>query len=716
MKKIIYILFTIQIFIFSLIGFNVIKDNEFNNIFYNNTTSIVVEFKDEYDPKFKYSEWIGNISEKNNVAISKYVFNSNNKITIYTTDVDLLSSKIDLEYGNFPEKGTNQFISNVKNSTNDQSGKFNTLDENTEIIIKELNSTVYLGSSEILHISTIDPIKIDNILDDFSDKAENTRLDETYENLNIYVSPILCKSLLLVFLCFILTLIHYAINRSKEVVILTIHGFTKKDLIIKLCKDLLFIIGISTITGYFVFLIYINKYNMILKISYYYILLSILLIVLNMIVFIIIIRLYIKNLDYIKIIKGKKSYTLINFMNVGLKFIFILFLVISVTDISNSLNELSTKLDNISHWKKTNNLYRINVTYTGEESLSKGEYNKNKKSKLFYDEIVKENNAFIVDATNYGKDNSEGDYYYNLNTQNSLPEVVPGGKSILVNENYLKYNFTKTKYESIKDKVNYNENVLNILVPEELKKYENEIYENYLYDFYMKRVEIENLYNESLNLPMNTSKESDFKVNIIYIDNNQGYFTYNSSIGEDNEYKVYNPIVVLDTGNLQDSYYYSYLTRCVYYYSDSEDPFYDILPSIKKFNLESSIQSVISVYDENGSYINALEKNIYNEILIMAILFISNIMLTYGFIRSYYEKNKYRQYLKRLFGYSILNINSSIISTIILLNIAPIIITKINYLTIIIIAINIIIEIILTMIFSYFLSNKSFNEIIKGEH
>ena len=96
-----------------------------------------------------------------------------------------------------------------------------------------------------------------------------------------------------------------------------------------------------------------------------------------------------------------------------------------------------------------------------------------------------------------------------------------------MNENYLKYNFTKTKYESIKDKVNYNENVLNILVPEELKKYENEIYENYLYDFYMKNVEIENLYNESLNLPMNTSKESDFKVNIIYIDNNQGYFTYN---------------------------------------------------------------------------------------------------------------------------------------------------------------------------------------------
>ena len=82
------------------------------------------------------------------------------------------------------------------------------------------------------------------------------------------------------------------------------------------------------------------------------------------------------------------------------------------------------------------------------------------------------------------KINSEGDYYYNLNTQNSLPEVVPGGKSILVNENYLKYNFTKTKYESIKDKVNYNENVLNILVPERIKKNMKMKYnENYLYDF-----------------------------------------------------------------------------------------------------------------------------------------------------------------------------------------------------------------------------------------
>ena len=70
---------------------------------------------------------------------------------------------------------------------------------------------------KILHISTIDPIKIDNILDDFSDKAENTRLDETYENLNIYVSPILCKSLLLVFLCLKHININfiYAINSIK---------------------------------------------------------------------------------------------------------------------------------------------------------------------------------------------------------------------------------------------------------------------------------------------------------------------------------------------------------------------------------------------------------------------------------------------------------------------------------------------------------------------
>ncbi|HBG1293965.1 TPA: hypothetical protein KPG77_002802, partial [Clostridioides difficile] len=46
MKKIIYVLFTIELLIVSLLGLNIVKDNEINNILYNDTTSISVMFKD----------------------------------------------------------------------------------------------------------------------------------------------------------------------------------------------------------------------------------------------------------------------------------------------------------------------------------------------------------------------------------------------------------------------------------------------------------------------------------------------------------------------------------------------------------------------------------------------------------------------------------------------------------------------------------------------
>lgn len=89
MKKIIYVLFTIELLIVSLLGLNIVKDNEINNILYNDTTSISVMFKDYKKLNKNYSKWIKDIADENNVAISKYVFNNNEKLSIYTTDTSL---------------------------------------------------------------------------------------------------------------------------------------------------------------------------------------------------------------------------------------------------------------------------------------------------------------------------------------------------------------------------------------------------------------------------------------------------------------------------------------------------------------------------------------------------------------------------------------------------------------------------------------------------
>ncbi|HDA5475635.1 TPA: ABC transporter permease, partial [Clostridioides difficile] len=108
MKKIIYVLFTIELLIVSLLGLNIVKDNEINNILYNDTTSISVMFKDYKKLNKNYSKWIKDIADENNVAISKYVFNNNEKLSIYTTDTSL-NNNIKLKSGKFPNTNSNEF-------------------------------------------------------------------------------------------------------------------------------------------------------------------------------------------------------------------------------------------------------------------------------------------------------------------------------------------------------------------------------------------------------------------------------------------------------------------------------------------------------------------------------------------------------------------------------------------------------------------------------
>lgn len=166
MKKIIYVLFTIELLIVSLLGLNIVKDNEINNILYNDTTSISVMFKDYKKLNKNYSKWIKDIADENNVAISKYVFNNNEKLSIYTTDTSL-NNNIKLKSGKFPNTNSNEFISNINtnNSNNsNQVGKFSTMSKDISILIRDFGKISEVGESGILYISTQNEDTINKIL------------------------------------------------------------------------------------------------------------------------------------------------------------------------------------------------------------------------------------------------------------------------------------------------------------------------------------------------------------------------------------------------------------------------------------------------------------------------------------------------------------------------------------------------------------------------
>lgn len=707
MKKIIYLLFTLELIIVSIIGVNILKDNEINNLFFKDVTSITINFSDS-SKIGEYDVWIKNLAEKNKVNISKYVFKNENEMIIYTTDKSL-NGKVNIDKGRFPKKESKEFISNFETGDKNQSGKFKIFDSDMKITIKSIDDISNSGMGGILYVSTNDLHKINELIKDIPRDVADAKIYDRYNDLNIYISEPLIKDIFLVAICFFVSIIHYSISKSRKLSILRINGYCGKDIIIELCKELLSMMGLSLITAYILYCIFIRKSNMIFELSNYFVIISAICIALNIILFILAIYIYIKKSNYKDLIKGKKPYFIINIMHLSLKVMFVLFLFISIKSCFLNLTDLNKQLVNLSEWEKAKNIYKIEVDNTGEKSLSKEEVDRNKKITQFYNEMTSRKKAFMIDSSNYYKD--EDRYLYELNSINQIPEVSSSGKNITVNENYL-----KLVELNVLSKINHNKNTRNILIPKKLKKYEKEIIKEYLDKFYYEKVDVENFYNKELNLPQSNIKKSDLYINIIYIEDNQSYFSYDSNIEPDNKNKIENPIVIIDNKNIDNSYYYSYMTRCVYFYSDKQDPYGEILPIIKKTGVENSIHSLVSVYNEHGKLIMDLKDKINKEIFTIIILFISNIMIIFNIIASYYEENKYKLYLEKIFGYSWVERNKQLFSTLILIDIIPMVIIGLDGKELILGVGIILVELLIATIFDRKIQANVFGSIIKGEH
>ncbi|HBF6803326.1 TPA: DUF1430 domain-containing protein, partial [Clostridioides difficile] len=124
--------------------------------------------------------------------------------------------------------------------------------------------------------------------------------------------------------------------------------------------------------------------------------------------------------------------------------------------------------------------------------------------------------------------------------------------------------------------------------------------------------------------------------------------------------------------------------------------------------------------NEYGLEINKLEKYLNSEIFTIIIIAISNLMITYNIVASYYERNKYKLYIKKIFGYSTTARSMLLIVSLILTNIIPIgiISTRVDLSNNIILfgLLILVIEVIVSIALDKIISNSSFNKIIKGEH
>ena len=401
--------------------------------------------------------------------------------------------------------------------------------------------------------------------------------------------------------------------------------------------------------------------------------------------------------------------------------------VIYLTANARDLITLKKSEESLSSWKNTANLYNICDTYSPiYEDLALEDEHNDKILKVYQD-LSDLGKVFIIDTLNYErtptliKDDESLDYNYKINVKNNKDLYSPYGQNILVDKNYLKRNLvrTYTDQRDVLEEIDYDKDTLNILVPQKFKQYENIIKDSFKEWFYFQKVYIFNMYKEIRGKKLSEKKMEDLKINLIYIQNNQSYFTYNPFSG-DSSNNIKDPIVTVYTENMDNSVLAATLGRSIFL--ESENP-YTTLKEVKnitqKYNI-NELNSILSIYDKKGEQINDI-KDIRDR-LILNIVFLSFIlvMLTLVITYVYYKSNISKIIIKSLHGCDFINTYKGLILSnlgiyIVAFFFASIIYKEISIFLSIVISLMLIIDCIATNIVNKILIKKGEIKLIKGE-
>ncbi len=660
MKKILAITVYSITMVILYISFHIFCEVYFQSTFLENSIEINVS---NTLPNVEDDEIISKINElanKDNITISRHIYVNADNLSIYTSDVTF-SNRINLDLDDNKNKFTNFYL------TNEERKEFLKFDYPTDdkqiklFPIDEIKKYGFVGN----YIINLNNNNAENIVDEFSKifgadsisvyNFHNSSIDffELYDNNSAIALPLLLLILIFIFIV-LLTLIKFVLDKSKDIAILLINGFsylrTTKILVMNLVKSILisFIFVIATTIAYmYMFSEIVFFFNFFLMAVILYIIYFII------ILFVVYICTVIISLNYSKseLLKKRKIFKFFSHIQIVFKFILVtvtMLVLLNGIEINDILTELQDKNE---QWYQAENIYKIQKKFVVSSSDLKAVRPYEIKAKSFYTELVKKDNVFLLDTSAYYS--SDNGYIWEEES-----DVYPYyAKSITVNTNYLKrypiYSFDKN---NVLDKIIENEYTLNILVPEKLKIYENDIRKEFLDIFEFYTIEVQRHYYEELGEKMLDITKEELKVNIIYI-GEQEYFSYNiDTAGLNNNLITDNPIVIVDTINLDPSCYYSWLSKFVYFESEDLEPISVILPLSQKYELLDCYRTIVSVFDERANLIKKIELQLVFNLVILWITICLLAILIFIINSTYFKLNIKKIFIKHTLGYGILKI------------------------------------------------------------
>ena len=649
------------------------------------------------------SQWVEAIPEELGVEVERVVSSSEGVTDVYATDMTL-GGRVSLSSGEFPQagEGTDEFVASGDTGSDLQTGTFDLFSPQTTVLIHPIDALDHRdGFTGELHLRTTDPAKVEEVLQYLREHVGRaSRLDGmSYESdggsdggavgggaaieaggadylLSFAVTnPLVAGVIVLFGILTVFACVRYAIRESRPVAILRLEGFGLGRVLgwyaVRLVPCALVCLGICAAGVLAVVGVALGS-----PFACPALLLIALEVAAGQLAFallVLAIATAAQNRRYglVRVIGGKKPFAALTAWQLVLKYAVLAVVLVGAAQVTDSLVSLRQADAANDDWRCVEGVYYVATSEVGQTAAEQtGDYEAQvayqDRAVETYRAMCEEHGLVLAYVTNFAQVR-DGLELWQVNTgpdsYNKSPWWSPYGRSITVNENYLAaWPATDVDGNDVRDSLVRDERTENILVPESLREHEDEIVELFRRDFRLQRVESANFYAEKTGGRMLDETEDDLSVNVIYVPDGLGWFTYRADVAAETGNRIVDPIVVVDEGNLSDSCYYAWMTSSCFYAADPLDPTRALRETAARYGADDMYNTVMSVYDQRAEQVASVRRQLATGSLSLGLLCAAAVLCVYLFASCWYVQHRRRVMVLRLHGWPLVRIAGPMIA------------------------------------------------------
>jgi len=739
MKIIITFLFTVQLIIGGIIGVTSLRFASFDRLLFNDVTDVDLIFNENVEAYETFLLFL----EREQVAVSRIIFRGLEHIHIYTTD-PTFARHLTLSEGSWPDGEVSGFVSNVRHDDSAQIGVIHNNIPSSEVIIQYLDGAA-ISKDGIYRLGTVEGELLNELYNELQHYDIYFQIEGIYEAQSGLIQAlmmgifggeswveiaILIALPIITLICLIASLIQYAMSRIKPSIVTQVHGFSKKRMIGYVVIDLMKALLVAGGLAYLVIIAYLFILN------YGYFLLATTLIFMIAFGILSIAYIFVGAFTLYTVlvsckthaaIKGFKPDFTVQVINHGLKVLFMGCFLVGTYFLVDHLQEFRIRRADLTHWEIAEHVHHLPISTFWPLAVDQ------EMSELVVD-------FFVYLSEQHGAFWSHvGAIYFYEEEVHTIPEqllpfidgilmeiegvnlpfeINPWGNRIDITLNYLELNpITTVTRMPVYDQMVHDVSTINILVPYQFSPYEDEIKMAYLEDFYSLGLHTINFLNETHEEILIERTIDDLSVNIIYVEDNQYYFSFNPRVRVEAGNRIKDPIAVIQTGGMAAQNQVSRMSRSLFFVSDSINPFADIAEAVESFGLTNQYRFTQSAFAEHAQVMATLERDILRNGVLLIALIVTSVTVSYNLLSNYFARNKHTLFTKGLFGYSFMRRHFNFIA--LFLTYASLIIGMITYFLgfriVFIASLFLAIDGVLMLEFERRLMKKSFAEMMKGE-